>query len=660
MGTDGFTSDICRIVIFSITIGLILSLCTSIKYKKIDRIIGAVLTILLAVIYMAEIVYKSVFSTYVPIYSSLKIADQAFDFMSVVLDAIIGCLPGIIFMALPIIFYFTLGRRYIKFYKLSIAKTCIIAGMVAVTYGISIVILSFNGKDDYSPYSLYYNDVSVDMSVQRLGVLTMLRLDVRNSIFGDSGELDNIRPEDFVVNYPDGYVDDIDQSDNSEDETKGQNILDIDFNALSDSSDDEIIKWIDKYYSYQSTTDKNEYTGIFEGYNVIFVTAEGLDIEAIDEERTPTLYRLTHEGFTFNNYYTPLHYGSTCGGELQLLTGLYPKGSGRNALTVMGNKSDYAPFTLGRQLEKLGYTNLAYHNHKNDLYDRSRYLTNFGYEYHYGANGLPMETDDDGKKSYRQSDLFMMENTVDNYINSENPFNVYYITMSGHMPYEDNGEIVNRLSALNMSKFEGLDYSLQTKAYLAAQYELEKAMDYLVNRLEEAGIAEKTVIVMSPDHIPYYDVNVLEELTGKDFNLPYENNLDESAIDFDVYKNCLVIWSGSIKEQVIVDKLCCAVDVLPTISNLLGLPYDSRLFTGTDILSDSSPLVIFKSRSFMTDLGTYNMDNDKFIPAEGIELSDTFIEGYVRKMKKIVKYKLDITDLIVNNDYYKTLENVLK
>ena len=43
---------------------------------------------------------------------------------------------------------------------------------------------------------------------------------------------------------------------------------------------------------------------MFEGYNVIFITAEGFSGYVIDEERTPMLYKLKNEGFVFNHYYT--------------------------------------------------------------------------------------------------------------------------------------------------------------------------------------------------------------------------------------------------------------------------------------------------------------------------------------------------------------------
>lgn len=90
------------------------------------------------------------------------------------------------------------------------------------------------------------------------------------------------------------------------------------------------------------------------------------------------------------------------------------------------------------------------------------------------------------------------------------------------------------------------------------------------------------------DHIPYFNIDVLEELAGKQFGSSDAiQALNESAIDFDVYKNTLILWSASMTQPVQVDKVCCQVDILPTLSNLLGLPYDSRMLAGRDVLSDS-------------------------------------------------------------------------
>ena len=101
-----------------------------------------------------------------------------------------------------------------------------------------------------------------------------------------------------------------------------------------------------------------------------------------------------------------------------------------------------------------------------------------------------------------------------------------------------------------------------------------------------------------------------------------------------------------------VDKPCCQVDILPTVSNLLGLEYDSRMLAGSDILSDSEGLVIFTSQSWKTDKGFYNRFTQEFTPAEGVAMTAEEQESYVSAMKKLVGYKLSSTAMIVENNFY--------
>ena len=128
--------------------------------------------------------------------------------------------------------------------------------------------------------------------------------------------------------------------------------------------------------------------------------------------------------------------------------------------------------------------------------------------------------------------------------------------------------------------------------------------------------------------------------------------LDESSIDFDVYKSALILWSASMTEPVVVDKPCCQVDILPTVSNLLGLEYDSRMLAGSDILSDSEGLVVFTSTCWMSDRGFYNRFTQTFTPAEGVTMTAEEQENYVSAMKKLVNYKLKSTPMIVENNFY--------
>ena len=199
-----------------------------------------------------------------------------------------------------------------------------------------------------------------------------------------------------------------------------------------------------------------------------------------------------------------------------------------------------------------------------------------------------------------------------------------------------------------------LPYSETTQNYVATAMEADRSLKLLLDKLEAAGKLDKTLIVATGDHIPYADVQVLEELAGKQFGSSDAlKSLNEKAIDFDVYKSALIMWSASMEEPVQVDKPCCQVDILPTVSNLLGLEYDSRMLDGSDILSDSEGLVVFTSRCWKTDKGFYDRFTGEFTPAEGVSMTPEAQESYVAGIKKLVGYKLDSTALLIENDFYR-------
>ena len=499
----------------------------------------------------------------------------------------------------------------------------------------------------------------MDDQVEQLGLLTMLRLDIKHMIVPVSNTMGNDFSGLEVLTPPGGSS----AGDASQVDDPGPvidtspNVMDVDLAALSENGANDDVKWLANYFNSVTPTKKNEYTGMFEGYNVIEVVIEGFSGYAIDPQLTPTLYKLTHEGFVFNNFYTALHYTSTSNGECQTLLGLYPKNGNPITMKRTGevqfkkdgqNVGFNAYLTLPQQLKRAGYNVLGYHANS-EMYGRLASHTNLGYDWHQFGNGFEgLELKNDGGLQWPQRDTVMVEASVDDYINSDQPFHVYYLTISGHMPYSN-----NRIVAPYRETVRALPYSETTQNYVATVMEVDRALELLIQKLEAAGKLDKTLIVATGDHIPYFNVDTLEELSGQTFGSSEAmEHLDESSIDFDVYKNSLIIWSASMEEPVVVDKPCCQVDILPTVSNLLGLEYDSRMLAGSDILSDSEGLVVFTSTCWMTDRGFYNRFTQEFTPAEGVTMTAEEQENYVSAMKKLVSYKLNSTALIVENNFY--------
>ncbi|MDY5986412.1 LTA synthase family protein [Sporofaciens sp. SGI.106] len=625
-----FCGNLFYLFLFSSMFGCIIGGICSMFRERTVFILTTALTSILCIFFCAQIVYHAVFQKFLALFSMLGVAGQAFDFMDVISKNIIGSLLGILLLLLPVIFLL-IGRRknWIAFTQKP-AKTLKTSLCIAAEcYLIAILFLNLSSHSPYSAYDIYYHNLSTDMTVEEFGVLTMNRLDGYYLIAGKPDktlQLDPVTTETVAVPEPEPEPE-IDTS---------PNILNIDFDAITTSAPNENVVQLTQYFQSQSGTNKNEYTGLFKGYNVIFITAEGFSKFVIDPERTPTLYRLKNEGFVFNHYYTPEWYASTSDGEYANLTGLLPT-DGIVSMKLTGEHQNNMYFTLGRQLERLNYTLNGYHNNSYTYYGRDLSHPNMGYNWHGTGNWFQPETTESGHEYWPQSDLELINQSMAQYMDSE-PFHTYYMSVSGHMMYDVNS---NQMSYRNYDSVADLPCSETTKGYLACQLELEKAMTALLAELESRGIADHTVIVLGADHIPYNDKPVCDELAGHEL---------ESGIEW--YENDLIIWSGSMEEPVVVDKYCYDVDILPTISNLLGLEYDSRLMIGQDILSDSEQLVCFPNRSFISGKCIYNASNGSVTPLTDEEIS----QEYLNTMANIVYNKFTVSEMILNEDYYRYLE----
>lgn len=688
--------------LFAASLGCLLAAITSLFKGKGKLIFVRTVSIIATLIFLVEYIAKEILQTYYPA-SILGTAagNRLYQFIGAILKAIALHIPQIIFISLPLIFLLIYGKYvYVNSMKNTGAdvkadgetspsegrrakragrkhmSTFVKYALLFVVFhicGLSSLTLPWEG--DMVPADLYRMDINYNEQVQQLGLYTMLRLDVKHMFvpadYGSEFDPSLIakteepaqtqEPEDlpspkFEDQTKEGPVpeqptepepvkepepDPVDRS---------PNVMDLDLAGLAETTKNKDIKWLCDYYSNVTPTNKNEYTGMFEGYNVVFFTVEALDTWAVSEKYTPTLYRMMNEGFVFNNFYTALHFTSTSNGECQNLLGLYPKNGKPITMVRTGQLKTALPFTLAHQLNALGYHSLGYHNNW-DLYERSSSHPNMGYDWNFCSRGLNFEKTSSGDLKWPQQDTFMIEDSIDDYIESDQPFNIYYLTVSGHTPYS-----WNWVASKYKEDLADCEYSETTKAYIATVMEFDRAMEILINKLEEAGKLENTLIVAAPDHIPYTDVDTIEELMGKELGTSAAAQaINEQALDLEVYRNGLIVWSASMKEPVVVDKVCCQVDILPTVSNLLGLEYDSRLLSGTDILSDSEGMVVFSSRCWRTDKGLYNRFTQEFTPAEGVEMTPEETADYVERTKALAGYRLDCTSRIVENNFFKYL-----
>ncbi len=422
----------------------------------------------------------------------------------------------------------------------------------------------------------------------------------------------------------------------------GQSVASFDFAALAAAGGS--CADIDAYVSALTPSSQNAYTGSFAGKNLILICAEAFSGFLIDPELTPALYRLSTNGINFNDYYQQSIAGTT-GGEYQLLFGLIPTSGGSSIKEITQNGTHT---NMGALLNDKGYFGMAFHNSDYTYYDRHKTHIKLGYSGGYMGVGNGLE--DLISPEWPASDLELMQETLPMYIDKQ-PFNVYYMTVSGHSVYAFGNNAMSRENKDAVDAWcakKKLSYTEPVRAYIAANLELEKAVAYLVETLEEKGIADDTVICIAPDHFPYGldsdaslgNMPYLSELYGYPVNT-YEERDRSRAI----------IWCGALEdhEPIVVDTPASSIDILPTLCNLFGVEWDSRLYVGRDVLSDALPLVFFGNYDWKTDLGHYSTTGNIFTPTDE---NAVIPEDYVKQISSVVRNRMTFSKSVLSHDYY--------
>lgn len=618
------------ILLFSAAAGLLLSALVDMLPRKAAHVVTYVLCAAWTVLTCIEYCCKSYFKSYFSLSFVTHMTGQVVgDFFTTMMEIIFTRLPFILLSFLPLAALIVFRRRLLPGKRLSgRVRLLALAGFIVCQIAGSALCYAGEYRADYT-----YNFVT-DRAVPRFGLTASVRLEAQYALLGvpEAPMVEVVEPEldptPVVYDY---------------------NKMDLDFEAESQLVGGQTLENIHKYFSSITASQKNEYTGMFAGKNLIQITAEAFSPYVISKELTPTLYKLTHEGFVFTNYYQPGWGQSTTGGEFAAMTGVIPTWINNNLSFYVSSK-DYMPFALGNQFRALGYTTVAYHNNSYTYYNRHLTHPNLGYDYYGQGNGLNITG-----PGWPYSDLEMMELTapayIEDYVNNGKPFHAYYMSVSGHANWGWGNAMSGKNREAAVAAYPNASQPVQ--GYIAANLELEYALTYLLEQLEDAGIADDTVICLTADHYPYAlvtdEVDYYQELSG----------IPDSELDISRYRNTLIMWCGSMETPVTVNTPCSAIDIVPTLSNLFGLEYDSRLLSGRDVFAQNysisqastcMPLVILptnRGNSWITAAGTYDAKTRTFTPNPGVTVAD----DYVDTVAALVDAKFSYARLLIQYDY---------
>ncbi len=383
---------------------------------------------------------------------------------------------------------------------------------------------------------------------------------------------------------------------------------------------------------------KNKYTGKFKNKNVIFLQLEGIDDWLLTKDIMPNTYNLMNNSINFTNHYSFYNGGgSTFNSEFMVNVGYTtPYTFPMNAYTL--NKNDF-PYSMANLMKQKDYDVEVFHMNTREYYSRGINYYNWGYDNYLGLQDLGTYTD----KSYQlDRELILNEKFHSEIFKNSSKTVSYIITYSNHLPFNSSKGVCNQLLKLDYKdKFEDTT-SIKLNEYIESLEMTEedcikrqaKETDYMVGllmqELKGSGLYNDTIIVVFADHYLYTvsDTEILKN-NGKTI----DNNL--------INKTPFFIWSAGMKREDI-KKLNSQLDILPTFLNLMGIKYNTKWYTGSDILDNKyKGMIVFPDLSWYD--GTYYVEdnivtNNKKISASQLEEKNSYAEYIIKKNDLVLKY----------------------
>lgn len=698
-----FTFDFIWSLLFSWAYGFVLASLFTFFPRGIDILLSETVMLLAMLWAATQICYYGRFLTHME-FSKITMGKAAADeFTDDFISAITEKIPQLLALTLVFIIF-----SLLVYASHRSAKRKLLSALLGIAIGSSIwagtvFSLSVLRKGQHGLYEMYKNNRRVlDNDISSFGLYTSLRLDLQNFLGRNDGETEvQFEEADLSVLLIGGTstptptpiemvptteipYDGVQTGETHTEVTPTAtprpsdtptpipyNVLDIDFNSMMTDEKDGALLDIHKYIKNQKGSRQNEYTGMFEGYNLIMLCCESFSDRMINEELTPTLYKMSHNGLTFENFYGSF-YSITTNGEFCFLTGLMPNTVGKvddlkTNSTSLATAKNYMPFTMANMFEAQGYTSYGYHGNKASYYERGTTHPNLGYSFmRFLDFGLIDGVKYTNKKlnyttARPNSDYETLKQTVNDYLSNVDangnvvPFHAYYMTYSGHHPYydihKDTDSAKSPVTFFNREIVDNIPASEVVRSYIAANLELEKAMTFLLEELEKAGCLDNTVIVLTNDHYPYG----LHDSEFKELAKVCGNPLTGESLE--TFQNAFICYCPGMKENVVIDTPCSTPDILPTLLNLFGFEYDSRLLSGTDILDpESVHIAMLYNQSFVTDYLAFDKSANGGKGKTYYFVDESLIpDNYLDACKSYVNNKFETSLQMINKDYYRVV-----
>lgn len=431
--------------------------------------------------------------------------------------------------------------------------------------------------------------------------------------------------------------------------------------------DEAARKFVDYYNNRQVEESDNKYTGMFEGKNVIMMHMESMmtffvDLKINGVEITPNLNKLTKEGLYFSNFYPEISVGTSSDTEFTVNTSLLPVSSG----TVFVSYYNREYVSLEKLLSDKGYYTFSMHGNKASMWNRNKMHPSLGYKDMYFEDKYNIDEvvglglSDHSFYNQIMPILTDIENKNTNYMGT-------IITLSNHTPFNDlehypELDLTYKTTKLNEETGDEeevvYDYLEGTKLgnYIKSAHYADMALGEFFDSINNSDIMDNTVFVMYGDH----DAKLNKSEFDRYYNYNFEtgeikSSDDPTYINYDYYQNelnrktPLIIWSKNKKLRTEVKYPMGMIDVLPTISNMLGIKNVFAL--GHDIFETKNDNIVpFPNGNYLTKKVYYNASKEEYMPLTNEPIDENYIKECKDYTENIIELSNDIIvyDLIKN------------
>ena len=431
--------------------------------------------------------------------------------------------------------------------------------------------------------------------------------------------------------------------------------------------DEAARKFVDYYNNREVEESDNKYTGMFEGKNVIMMHLESMmtffvDLKINGVEITPNLNKLTKEGLYFSSFYPEISVGTSSDTEFTVNTSLLPVSSG----TVFVSYYNREYVSLEKLLSDKGYYTFSMHGNKASMWNRNKMHPSLGYKDMYFEDKYNIDEvvglglSDHSFYNQIMPILTDIENKNTNYMGT-------IITLSNHTPFNDlehypELDLTYKTTKLNeetgVEEEVVYDYLEGTKLgnYIKSAHYADVALGEFFDSINNSDAMKNTVFVMYGDH----DAKLNRSEFDRYYNYNFEtgeikSSDDPTYINYDYYQNelnrktPLIIWSKNKKLRTEVKYPMGMIDVLPTISNMLGIKNVFAL--GHDIFETKNDNIVpFPNGNYLTKKVYYNASKEEYMPLTNEPIDENYIKECKDYTENIIELSNDIIvyDLIKN------------